>query len=539
MLKSLRRNQLVKKGMACSKTRRRRAGNELTRRIESSPGLRLGILLAFAALLLVLTSYGGGTDTARRLLLALLIFGTALAQLRVNHPEILARNSRLFLVLGVIFTQLAASKLLLLVGRAQENTWQALPYLAIPYAFAPLTLSVLLGKNLGMFAAIFSSLLGSILLYNVDSAFLIISLISGFVAVYVTLQVRRRSRLVRAGLYAGLAIWALAVAFGVIGPILPHNPAGMDWGMIAIQTLTAVGAAVFTASLIGGILPVFESVFDITTDISWLEAADLNHPLLTEMSLKAPGTYYHSMSVAQLAEAAAEAIGANETVCRVGSYFHDIGKLVKPEYFCENQSTGRNPHDELTPTMSALIIMAHVKEGVDLALKHRLNPTIIDIIQQHHGTSLVTYFYHRGLQQQDDARRGGKIMNMREEDIPEVDEQSFRYSGPRPQFPEAAIISLADSVESASRSMARPTPQRIDQLINDIIDSRIADHQLDESHLTLNELREIAESFRSTLLSMMHNRIAYSREEPSAENAKPAKLAGSGPGDSTVIRSLA
>ncbi len=539
MLKSLRRNQLVKKGMACSKTRRRRAGNELTRRIESSPGLRLGILLAFAALLLVLTSYGGGTDTARRLLLALLIFGTALAQLRVNHPEILARNSRLFLVLGVIFTQLAASKLLLLVGRAQENTWQALPYLAIPYAFAPLTLSVLLGKNLGMFAAIFSSLLGSILLYNVDSAFLIISLISGFVAVYVTLQVRRRSRLVRAGLYAGLAIWALAVAFGVIGPILPHNPAGMDWGMIAIQTLTAVGAAVVTASLIGGILPVFESVFDITTDISWLEAADLNHPLLTEMSLKAPGTYYHSMSVAQLAEAAAEAIGANETVCRVGSYFHDIGKLVKPEYFCENQSTGRNPHDELTPTMSALIIMAHVKEGVDLALKHRLNPTIIDIIQQHHGTSLVTYFYHRGLQQQDDARRGGKIMNMREEDIPEVDEQSFRYSGPRPQFPEAAIISLADSVESASRSMARPTPQRIDQLINDIIDSRIADHQLDESHLTLNELREIAESFRSTLLSMMHNRIAYSREEPSAENAKPAKLAGSGPGDSTVIRSLA
>ena len=171
------------------------------------------------------------------------------------------------------------------------------------------------------------------------------------------------------------------------------------------------------------------------------------------MTIEAPGTYHHSLVVANLAEAAAEAIGANATLCRVCSYFHDVGKLVKPEYFTENMNFERNPHDDLAPTMSALIIIAHVKEGVDLALKHKLNQRIIDIIQEHHGTSLVYYFYKRALQQQEDARAGGKIMNMREDDIPEVSEESFRYRGPKPQTKESAIISLADTVESASRSL--------------------------------------------------------------------------------------
>ena len=193
------------------------------------------------------------------------------------------------------------------------------------------------------------------------------------------------------------------------------------------------------------------------------------------MTIEAPGTYHHSLVVANLAEAAAEAIGANATLCRVCSYFHDVGKLVKPEYFTENMNFERNPHDDLAPTMSALIIIAHVKEGVDLALKHKLNQRIIDIIQEHHGTSLVYYFYKRALQQQEDARAGGKIMNMREDDIPEVREESFRYSGPKPQTKESAIVSLADTVESASRSLEKPTPQKIEQLVNDIIDQRISD----------------------------------------------------------------
>ena len=206
-------------------------------------------------------------------------------------------------------------------------------------------------------------------------------------------------------------------------------------------------------------------------------------------------------------------VGANPTLTRVSAYFHDIGKLVKPEYFTENMRPGQNPHNELTPTMSALIIIAHVKEGVDLALKNKLNSEIVDVIQQHHGTSLVSYFYQRALQQQSDARLGGKIMKMRPEDIPEVKEESFRYPGPKPQTKETAIVSLADAVESASRSMERPTPQRIEDLINSLIDVRIAEHQLDEAPLTLAEIRKIAESFRFTLINMLHSRIAYPKRE--------------------------
>jgi putative nucleotidyltransferase with HDIG domain len=196
-------------------------------------------------------------------------------------------------------------------------------------------------------------------------------------------------------------------------------------------------------------------------------------------------------------------------MARVCSYFHDIGKLVKPDYFTENMRHDRNPHDELAPTMSALIIIAHVKEGVDLALKHGLNQQIIDVIQQHHGTSMVYYFYKRALQQQEDARAGGKIMNIREEDIPEVREESFRYSGPRPQSREAAIISLADSIESASRSLERVTPHKIDQLISDMVERRLIDGQLKDCELTLREIGIISESFKYTLQSMLHSRVAY------------------------------
>ncbi len=262
-----------------------------------------------------------------------------------------------------------------------------------------------------------------------------------------------------------------------------------------------------------GVLPILEHLFQITTDISWLEASDLNHPLLRRMTIEAPGTYHHSLVVANLAEAAAEAIGANATLCRVCAYFHDVGKLVKPEYFTENMNFERNPHDDLAPTMSALIIMAHVKEGVDLALKNKLNLRIIDIIQEHHGTSLVYYFYQRAIQQQEDARAGGKIMNMRAEDIPEVQEESFRYGGPKPQTKESAIVSLADIVESASRSVEKPTPQKIEQLVHELIEERIADGQLDECDLTLGEIHVIRERFRFTLMTMLHTRIAYPKPD--------------------------
>ncbi|MGF1656770.1 MAG: HD family phosphohydrolase [Verrucomicrobiales bacterium] len=523
MFKYFKRNQLVRRGMACGKTRRKRSNSDFVRRLESAPGFRFLIFAGFLVGMVSLFTYDGGADLVKRLLTAFLIFLLALAQLWINHPESFARNSRLLLIFSVILAHLALAKVVLAtVGNLDSLAWSQTVYVAIPYAFGPLLISALLGKNHALYAAIFISLWTSLLTFQVDAFLLVISLISGFVAVSITQQIRRRSRLIRAGFYVGAATWLLAVVFGLVGPF-QAGQTSVDWSMAASQMLIALGAGVVTAMIVGGALPIFESVFDMTTDISWLEAADLNHPLLTDMSLRAPGTYYHSMAVAQLAEAAAEAIGANETICRVGAYFHDIGKLVKPEYFAENLNASRNPHDDLTPTMSALIIMAHVKEGVDLALRHRLNKTIIDMIQQHHGTSLVTYFYHRGLQQQEDARRGGKVMNMREEDIPEVKEETFRYSGPRPQFRESAILSLADSVESASRSLQKVTPQRIEQLVNDIIDSRIADHQLDDSNLTLNEIRLIAETLRSNLLSMMHSRIAYPKddEEKATKTVEP------------------
>ncbi len=235
------------------------------------------------------------------------------------------------------------------------------------------------------------------------------------------------------------------------------------------------------------------------------------------MTLEAPGTYHHSLVVANLSEAAAEAIGARATKCRVCAYFHDIGKLEKPEYFIENIAEGHNPHDDLTPTMSALVIIAHVKNGVDMALKNKLNSEIIDIIEQHHGTSLVYYFYRRALDQQEEMREQAEEGNANEEDIPEVEKKGFRYPGPKPQFKESGIISLADAVESASRSLQKPTPQKIEQTIDEIINTRIRDGQLDECDLTMHELNVIRKSFNQTLRSMMHNRISYPKDDSDLE----------------------
>jgi hypothetical protein len=519
----LKRGRLVRRGLASKKTRRRRTRNELLFTLERSALAKVLVIALFAAGLAFLVFSAQQVQTSRNFviepmknfLIALLFLATALVQLWINQPQTFSRTSRVLLVFGIILLQLAVTKLLLVI--CNSGHYRILrpetAGLVTPYAFAPLAFSVLLGRNHGLYAAVFVSLFSSVLFGTIDAPLLVTSLISGFTAVSLTLQVRRRSRLVRAGFGVGLAIWLLSLAFGLIGPISLPSFGQNDWRMIGLQSAYAIGNGILTAMLVGGALPLLEQLFQITTDISWLEASDLNHPLLRRMTIEAPGTYHHSLVVANLAEAAAEAISANATLCRVCSYFHDVGKLVKPEYFTENMNFERNPHDDLAPTMSALIIIAHVKEGVDLALKHKLNHRIIDIIQEHHGTSLVYYFYQRALQHQEDARAGGKIMNMREEDIPEVREESFRYPGPKPQSKESAIVSLADIVESASRSLSKPTPQKVEQLVNELIEERVADGQLDECELTLGDLRIIAERFRFTLTTMLHSRIAYPKSE--------------------------
>jgi len=476
----------------------------------------MSIFAAFIAGLGFLIFSGQQLEPMKNFVIALLFLAIAVAQLWINQPRTFAQNSRVFLVFGIIFVQLVLTKLLFVLCHGDTFRFlnPAMAGLIAPYAFAPLALSVLLGRNHGLYAAVAVSLWSSVLFGKIDAPVLVTSLISGFTAVYLTLQVRRRSRLIRAGLGVGLAIWLLSLTFGLIGPINLFSPIANDWGLISLQSALAIGNGIVTATLVGGLLPMLEHLFQITTDISWLEASDLNHPLLRRMTIEAPGTYHHSLVVANLAEAAAETIGANATLCRVCSYFHDVGKLVKPEYFTENMSFERNPHDDLAPTMSALIIMAHVKEGVDLALKHKLNQRIVDIIQEHHGTSLIAYFYQRALQQQEDARAGGKIMNIREEDIPEVSEASFRYPGPKPQSKESAIVSLADVVEGASRSLEKPTPQKIEQLVQELIEERIADGQLEECDLTLGDLQKIRDRFCFTLMTMLHTRIAYPKAEP-------------------------
>jgi len=515
MFDFLRHNRLVRRGLASRKTRRRRARNELLQSLEWASYVKVLIFAGFTAGLAFLIFSGQQPEPTKNFVIALLFLAIAMTQLWINQPSTFSQNSRVLLVFGTILVQLAVTKLLLVL--CNDGTFRFLKPemggLIAPYAFAPLVLSVLLGRNHGLYAAVSVSLWSSVLFGKIDAPLLVTSLISGFTAVYLTLQVRRRSKLIRAGLGVGLVIWLLSLTFGLIGPISLFSPMANDWGVIGLQSALAVGNGIVTATVVGGVLPILEHLFQITTDISWLEASDLNHPLLRRMTIEAPGTYHHSLVVANLAEAAAEAIGANATLCRVCSYFHDVGKLVKPEYFTENMNFERNPHDELAPTMSALIIIAHVKEGVDLALKHKLNQRIIDIIQEHHGTSLVYYFYQRALQQQEDARAGGKITNIREEDIPEVREESFRYSGPKPQTKESAIVSLADMVESASRSLEKPTPQKIEQLVNELIEERIADRQLDECDLTLGDLTIIADRFRFTLMTMLHRRIAYPRQE--------------------------
>src|SRR5437773_1672155 len=429
MIDFFKRSELVRRGLASGKLRRRRARHDVLRGLEYSWGMKGVLFTAFIAGLALLIFSGNQPEPTKNFVIALLFFLIALMMLWINQPRTFSQNSRILLVFGVMLVQLALTKFIYVLCSSGVLRLQTdMTELLTPFALAPLLLSVLLGRNHGLYAAVFVSLWSSVLFGKIDAPLLVTGMISGFTAVYLTLQVRRRSKLVRAGLGVGVAIWILSLTFGFIGPINLFPPTANDWPMIGLQSAFAIGNGIVTATIVGGVIPMFEPLFQITTDISWLEASD-------------------------------------------------------------------------------------VKQAVYLALKHRLTQRIIDIIQEHHGTSLVYYFYKRAQQMHEDARAGGKIMKMRQDDIPEVREESFRYSGPKPQTKESAIVSLADAVESASRSLEKPTPAKIEQLVNDIIDQRISDHQLDECDLTLRDVRVIAQRFRFTLMTMLHSRIAYPKQE--------------------------
>jgi putative nucleotidyltransferase with HDIG domain len=302
-------------------------------------------------------------------------------------------------------------------------------------------------------------------------------------------QIRSRSKLIYVGFLAG----AVAVVLNLMMETIGNQPIG--WGLIWISLIVGLWT-VTTGFVMNGLLPFIEHAFGVLTDLSLLDLGDVAHPLLQELVRRAPSTYNHSVTVGSIAEAAAESIGARGLLCRVGAYFHDIGKMLKPGYFIENQSTEGNRHDSLMPAMSTLVIIAHIKDGSDLARQHHLPQPIIDMIAQHHGTTLVEYFY--GLAQRESDPNNG-----------EVDESSFRYPGPKPQTKEAAVLMLADAVESASRTLVDPTPARIESIVREIAERRLDDGQFDESGLTLRELRTIERSLAMSVASIYHGRIKY------------------------------
>lgn len=267
----------------------------------------------------------------------------------------------------------------------------------------------------------------------------------------------------------------------------------LAWESSRMGLLTLCASALMQA-----LLPFVERIFSVQTDLSLLELGDASNTLLRQLAQRAPGTYNHSINVAAIAEAAAESIGAHGLLTRVGAYFHDIGKMLKPNYFVENQSGGGNRHDALQPAMSTLVIIAHVKDGSDLARKHRLPQPLIDFIEQHHGTTLVEYFYREATKRSQEDPYGEV-----------VSETSFRYPGPKPQTLEAAVLMLADTVESASRSLVEPTPARIQNLVDQIAMKKLLDGQFDQCGLTLQQLDCVKLSLVKTLTAIYHGRVKY------------------------------
>ncbi len=310
-------------------------------------------------------------------------------------------------------------------------------------------------------------------------------------AILVLDQVRTRSKLVLVGFTA--AAVGFFTTLGV-GTLYGQDP------VVLLQNGVLVALwCIIAGSLMTVLLPIVERVFGVQTDLSLIELGDPAHALLQELIRRAPGTYNHSITVASLAEAAAEAIGARGLLVRVGAYFHDIGKMLKPQYFVENQSKGENRHDTLVPAMSTLVIIAHVKDGADLARQNHLPESIVDFIQQHHGTTLVEYFY----------RQANQKKAVEDPDGGALDETSFRYPGPKPQSREAGVLMVADAVESASRVLKEPTPSRIENLVEEICMKRLLDGQFDESGLTLEEVRKIGESLVKSLTAVYHGRVKY------------------------------
>ncbi|MBW3596170.1 MAG: HDIG domain-containing protein [Planctomycetes bacterium] len=361
----------------------------------------------------------------------------------------------------------------------------------VPMLVFGMTLTIAYRQELSLLLAAAVALIAALTLGLGLAEFVI--LMAGAAASILTLQrVRSRTKLIYVGLWAAVVVVLTALGVNVVAGESPSMPLLWDALWFGLS-------AVLAGILLTGLLPFVESIFDVQTDLSLLELGDQSHQLLQELVRRAPGTYNHSINVASIAEAAAEAIGCNGLLVRVGAYFHDIGKMLKPAYFVENQSMlGGNRHESLVPAMSTLVIIAHVKDGAEMGRQHHLPQPIIDFIEQHHGTTLVEYFYRQASRQSEENPDSG-----------EVDESNFRYPGPKPQTKEAAVMMIADAVESASRALSDPLPARIESLVEELAMKRLLDGQFDESGITLQELRIVENSLIKSLTAVYHGRVKY------------------------------
>jgi cyclic-di-AMP phosphodiesterase PgpH len=362
-------------------------------------------------------------------------------------------------------------------------------YYLAPVAFGAILVMLLIDAHTAiLFSLVFAVFVG---LMTGHVGMSIYTLIGNLVAVYMLDHCRERIAIIRAGLAIGLINVVAVLALHLYA-----SAGAASWTALTLRVSAALLSGLFASMLASLLLPVLESLFDITTDIRLLELSNLNKPILRRLAVEAPGTYHHSIVVGTLAEAAAEEIGANSLLVRVGAYYHDIGKLKKPSYYVENQIYCANKHETLSPNMSSLILASHVKDGLSMAEEIGLVPKVRDLIPQHHGTRLMTYFYQKAKDAADDKH-------------PNISEADFRYPGPKPQSREAAILMLADQVEAAARTLQEPTPGQIEGMIRRLVQSTIQDGQLDECEITLSDLEQITRSFTRVITGVHHHRIEY------------------------------
>ncbi|HWQ68655.1 MAG TPA: HDIG domain-containing protein [Patescibacteria group bacterium] len=466
-----------------------------TRRLERHPGALYALCsLAVLAIILVIASSSALPSGILPLLGICLLVGFLLGSLYLYiwtlQPKPLRQPKSLFLLTSVILLTAAIARsfffFLPSVHQALPNVPASAIEYSIPVAIGGLLLAILFNSRLAFAGALAISILTALLAAD-GFRFFLYSLVSSLAAIFALVGRKDRSILLKAGMAVGLANLYSVLAWSLLSGSTER---------LGFYLLCGLVGGLFVAVLSLGVLPLFEYLFEVATDFRLLELCNLNHPLLKEMILKAPGTYHHSVMVGTLAEAAAEAIGANTMLCRVGAYYHDIGKITKPSYFVENQQNVRSRHDKLGPNLSSLVIVSHVKAGVELGRTYGLPPAVLEMIPQHHGTRLTIFFYH-------------KAKGTEESDQGEVHEEKFRYPGPKPQTKEAAILMLADAVEAASRTLTDPTPGRFQVLVAKIVNAVFVDGQLRECELTFSELRLIEESFVRILCGIYHRRVEY------------------------------